>query len=206
MDDAILERISRIYAAIGAIEEDDPNELKATVIQTDDTKGVLLDFRGGFSDHDLSNQAHIVIHNIANLYYHLRRWAKHNGQDMAEVEQTVDDSLDLQIIRDLSNNDKHGYPPRDSGHSRKRPQLIDINRVMRLRTQANTVSMVAISVGAGDVPQLTGDGTAKAVVTGAVVDADSNRIGDLYDIANNAVKAWEQLLVDYGLTAVTDGT
>ena len=50
MDDDIRQRINRIYAAIGGIEEDDPNKLRATVIQTDKLMAVFQDFRGGFSD------------------------------------------------------------------------------------------------------------------------------------------------------------
>ena len=206
MDDAILQRISRIYAAIGSIEEDDPQKLKATVIQTDKIKAVFQDFRGGFSDDDLSNQAHSVIHNIANLRDHLRRWASHHHQDKNKVDQAVDNCPELQIIKDLSNNDKHGYPPRDGGDSGKCPQLIEINRVMRLQTQAQKGSTIAMTIAAGGVPKFIGDGTAKAVVTGDVVDNDGNRIGDLYEIANRAVEAWESLLMDYGLLAATNGT
>ena len=201
MDDAILQRISRIYAAIGAVEEDDPNKLRATVVQTDKIKAVFQDFREGFSDDDLSNYAHSVIHNIANLRDHLRRWAAHNGQDKTKVDQTIDNSLDLQIIRDLSNNDKHGYPPRDGGHSGKCPQLIEINRVMQLQTQATKGSTIGMTLGAGGVLRFFGDGTAKAVITGDVVDNDKNSIGDLYDIANKAIEAWEQLLADFGIPA-----
>jgi hypothetical protein len=206
MDDAIRQRISRIYAAIGAIEEADPHKLKATVIQTEKIKAVFQDFRGGFSDDELSNQAHTVIHNIANLRDHLRRWAAQNGQDKAKVDQTIDNCLDLQIVQDLSNNDKHGYPPRDGGRSGKGPQLVEINRVMRLQTQAKKGSMIAMTIGAGGVPKFIGDGSAKAVVTGEVIDTAKNRIGDLYEIANKAVEAWERLLADFGLITVSNGT
>ncbi len=206
MGDAILQRINRIYAAIGAIEEDDPTKLKATVIQTDKIKSVSQDFRGGFTDDELLNQAHTVIHNVANLRDHLRRWAAHNGHDKDEVDQAVNNCLELQIIKDLSNNDKHGYPPRDGGRSGKCPQLIEINRVMRLQTQARKGSMIGMTIGRGGVLQFIGDGTAKAVVTGDVVDNDRNRIGDLYDIANKAVETWESLLADFGLIAGSSST
>jgi hypothetical protein len=205
MDDAIQQRISRIYAAIGSIEEDDPQKLKATVVQTAKIKAVFQDFRGGFSDDDLANQAHSVIHNIANLRDHLRRWAAHNGQDKTEVDAAVGNCTELQIIKDLSNNDKHGYPPRDGGHSTRSPQLVEINRVMQLKTQAKKGSTIGMTIGAGGVPRFIGDGTAKAVVTGDVVDNDGNRIGDLYEIANRAVEAWEALLVHFGLLEATIG-
>lgn len=206
MDDAIRERISRIYAAIGAIEEDDPNKLKAPVIQTDKIRGVFQDFRGGFSDEDLSNQAHIVIHNIANLHDHLRRWAAHNDEEKSKVDQAVRDCRELRIIKDLSNNDKHGYPPRERSHSGQCPQLIEIKRMLLLQTQAKKGSMVGMTLGADGKSKFIGDGTPKVVVTGDVVDNDNNRIGDLYDIASKAVKAWGDLLADFGLIAGANGT
>ena len=89
MDDALLARIRRIYAAIDAIEEEDPNKLKATVIQTDKTKLVSQDFRGGLSDYQLSNQAHMVILSVANLADHLRKWAARNDHDKTRVNQTI---------------------------------------------------------------------------------------------------------------------
>lgn len=206
MDDAIRQRISRIYAAIGAIEETDPRKLKATVIQTEKINAFFQDFRSGLSDDELSNQAHTVIHNIANLRDHLRRWAAQNGQDKAKVDQTVENCLELQVMQDLSNNDKHGYPPRDGGRSGKSPQVIDVNRVMRLQTQAKKGSMIAMTIGAGGVPKFIGDGSAKAVVTGDVVDNAKNRIGDLYEMTSKAVEAWERLLVEFGLIKVSSGT
>lgn len=202
MDDAISQRISRIYAAIGAIEEADPQKLKATVIQTEKVYAVFQDFRSGYSDVDLSNQAHTVIHNIANLRDNLRRWAANNGHDKNKVDTAVNNSFELQVIQDLSNNDKHGYPPRDGGLSKKSPKLIEINRVMRLQTQATKGSMVAMTLGRGGIPQFHGDGTAKAVVTGDVVDSVNGRVGDLYEITIKAVEAWEGLLADFGLVAL----
>jgi len=71
MDDAIALRIARIYAAIGASEEANLNTLKANVVRTDRVNAIWQDFRRGMSDEELSNQAHTVIHNIANLSNHL---------------------------------------------------------------------------------------------------------------------------------------
>ncbi|GAF75547.1 unnamed protein product, partial [marine sediment metagenome] len=160
----------------------------------------------GFSDDELSNQAHSLIHNIANLRDHLRRWASDHGQDKDKVDQVVDNCPDLQLIKDLSNKDKHGYPPRKGGHSGKCPQLVHVNRVMRLQTQAKKGSMVGMTLGPAGVPKFIGDGAAKAVVTGDVVDNDNNCIGDLYDIASKAVEAWENLLADFGLLGGANGT
>ncbi len=202
MDDSILQRISRIYAAVGAIEETSPQNLKAKVLQTDKLIAVVQDFRGGQSDGQLSNQAHSVIHNIANLRDHLRKWAVQAGRSSAAVDSTIDRCFELQIIRDLSNNDKHGYPPRNGGASKRLPQLVEINRVLRLQLQANQSSAIGMTMGAGGMPRFHGDGVAKAVVTGEVQDEGGNAIGDLYEITLKALSAWEVLLADFGLLEV----
>jgi hypothetical protein len=197
MNEKIIQRVNRIYAAIGATEENDLNKLKATVLKTDKVKAFFQDFRGELSDADLSNCAHTLIHNIANLRSHLKQWAKQNGYDKKEVEQVFENSLDLQIIQDLSDNDKHGYPPRNNGYSGKCPQLVNINRLMQLQTCTRNGSTIGITLDSAGVPRSFGDGTAKAIITGDVVDRDKDYIGDLQKIASDAVQAWEQVLANF---------
>lgn len=199
MDDPILQRIRRIYDSIGAIEEHDLSNLGASIVQNERVKGVFQDFRGGLSDGEISNYAHMTIHNVANLQDNLKRWAANNGRDKTKVDKAVNDSLDLQIVKDLSNNDKHGYPPRDRGHSGKSPRLVDINRVMVLKTKAKKGSTIVMTLDTQGIPKTAGDGTAKAIITGDVVDSDGNRIGDLHKIIGRAIEAWENLLNDLGL-------
>ncbi len=199
MNTELSQRIHRIYSSIKAVEETDPNKLKATVITTDKCVGVFQDFRGGRNDAELSNLAHMLIYNIAHLKGYLIQWAKDNGHNKTKVNQTVGNSLDLQIIIDLSNRDKHvGRPRRDGGESKKRPQLVNINSVMHLKPQAKKDSTNGMTLGANGVPKFFGDGTAKEIITGDIVDNKNNRIGDLHEIATKAVEAWEQLLTVFG--------
>jgi hypothetical protein len=50
-----------------------------------------------------------------------------------------------------------------------------------------------------------GDGIAKAVVTGSVVDNGNGHIGDLYEIASKAIEAWDRLLKEFGLISAKGG-
>jgi len=199
MDDELIQRIRRIYAAIGATEETDLGKLKATVVRTRNVVFVHQDFRGALDNEELSNLAHSLIHNIANLGDHLRKWAAHNGQDKNQVDEAVSRSLPLRIIKDLSNNDKHGYPPRDGGRSEKCPRLVDINRVLELTTKPEAGSAICVTLSHSGTPQATGSGSAKAIITGEIVDKDNNRIDDLHHVAAEAVEAWEHLLDHLGI-------
>lgn len=136
-----------------------------------------------------------MIQHIANFRDHLRRWAKQNGHDPNEVNRAVDASRPLQWIEDLSNNDKHGYPPRDGGRSGIAPRLQEINRVLRMTTGAAPGSAVAFRPStSGPVISASGGGGVAVVITGVIVDASDAVLGDLYAVELEAIEVWEGVL------------
>jgi hypothetical protein len=199
----LLNRLGRIYAAVKASTEFDMTKLPAKILPGGGTVGFWQDFTGNRSEHDIENAAQDVIHNIASLKGHLKRWAVANKKDKTRVDAAFNKSAELQIIEDLWNNDKHGYPPRNEGCSRKAPKLRNIRSLMKLTTQAKIGSFVTLTLGPGGVPNIKGDGSAYAVITGDVVDKDGNMLGDLFNIEKGAVEAWESLLTDYGIPCAT---
>jgi hypothetical protein len=75
---------------------------------------------------------------------------------------------------------------------------------MRLTTKLEAGSIVAMTFGPRGAPKISGSGTARAVVTGDVVDKDGNRLGDFFDIGQIAVEAWEMLLGAFGVTVTKE--
>ena len=198
MSDELISRLDRIYASINATLESDMTQLPAKVLQDDGIVGICQDFAGNLTEAEIENRAYTVIQNVANLRDHLKRWGATNRPNIAEVDNTFNSSMDIQIIADLCNNDKHGYPPRGSGHSGRRPKLINPRAILRV-----TGRNVRMMLGSHGVPKIQG-GTAIAIITGEVVDEDGNTLGDLYDIALRAVKSWELLLKELGLLRPDD--
>jgi hypothetical protein len=199
MSGELAARVRRIYAAIDAVQEFDLAKVPATVISTPRFHGVMQDFRGGMSEEQISNAAHILIYNIANLRDHLSRWVKSNGKDAGKVDVTFAGSLELRILKDLSNNDRHG-PPDRPGNSKLWPWLKDVNRVMRLAPRPVKGSVVVVTIGATGRTNVLGDGSASVVITGQVADQSGKIIGDLFEMELKAVQVWEALLAEYGLT------
>jgi hypothetical protein len=199
--DELTFRVRRIYAAIDAVQEFDLAKVPARVISTPHVYEVMQDFRGGMSEEEIANSAYTLIHNIANLRDHLRRWAARNWKDKEKVDATFAASLELRIIQDLSNNDKHG-PARDGGNSGLAPQLKEINRLMRLATKGVQGSCAGFFLDPSGKPNVLGDGSASVVITGQVVDKDGKVLGDLFEIEEKAVLAWETLLAEYGVEPV----
>lgn len=198
MSDELESRLHRIYAAIKATKECDMAQLPAQVLRSEKVVGFFQDFTGNLTKHDMENAAHTVIHNIANLHDHVKRHVASGGGDKARVDDAFNSSMDLRVIKDLSNNDKHGYPPRRGGHSGRSPRLSNVRRQMRLTAKGGG-GWVMMTLGPAGVPRIAGDGTGVAVITGDVVDEDGNAIGDLHEIELRAVKSWEVLLKELGV-------
>lgn len=108
-------------------------------------------------------------------------------------------SQELKVIQDLSNNDKHGYPPRDGGFSGKSPRFDDIHSTMKMTTKAQKGSFVTLTFTKQGSALVSGDGTAKVIITGNILDKDGNNMGDLHKTALEALRVWELLLRDFGL-------
>lgn len=197
-DDLIL-RVKRLYVAIKASEETDISKFLPKVISDGHRKGFSQDWSGGLSEAELTNIAQSLIYSIAHFDAPLRKWADQNSQDKTKVDHMFNSSLALRIIKDLSNYDKHAYPPRDGGHSGKSPRIDEFRRIMQMTTKPEKGSFVALTFTPQGVPKVSGNGTAKVVVSGDILDKDGNNIGDLHKIALEAVEDWENVLSDYGV-------
>ena len=199
-DDALTQRVRRIYAAVNATVERDMSKLPGRVEKSGKMTSVTQDFSGDLTDEDMSNLAHMLIYSIANLEAYLKKWARDNGKDESLVDKTFKDSFEIRVTRDLSNYEKHAYADRKGGHSGRAPKLVNPRRILRLTTGAEKGSGVMLTFGRDGQPVIRGSGSAKAIVTGEVVDSKGEHIGDLYDIAAKALADWEVLLSEYGVT------
>jgi hypothetical protein len=197
MNEDLAGRIERIYSAIKATEELDLSRVPGRVVHQGKFIGVFQDFRGGLSEADLSNLLHTVIHNIANLKDHMKRWCRQNGWDASIVDTRFESSLSLKLVQDLSNLDKHG-PERDGGHSKRSPRLAEINRVLRMTVAP--MSSMALTLDANAKPVVRGSGKASVVIIADVVDEHGEKLGELEDIANEAVAEWESILATLGVS------
>jgi hypothetical protein len=190
-------RLRRIYAAVGELVEDDLSQFAPQRRGRPGTESILQDFRGGLTDEQLSNIAYSAMHNVANLWDHLRRWVGQHGRDSTRVDAVVRQSLELQVIIDLSNADKHGYPPWDGGWSGRAPRLKKLDRglVIAPRQHGVPVELSFTNQGLLLPPEAV---PGKVVVFGRVVDGNGTKIGEFQDLLERAIRVWESLLSELG--------
>ena len=197
MDNELNQRIGRIYAALVHVIGPKVREVPVSATQLGGLRFIEVDFRDGLSDEELSNRAHGVIHNVANLKGHLIRWSKSRGLTPGTVEQVVDGSPALKLVIDLSNNDKHGYPPRDRGKSGLSPKLAGLDRWLSMATGPEAGSSVGFTMGPDGIGRIVGDGSAAIVITGRIIDDHGSQLGDLDAVLLEAIEAWERFLAQH---------
>ena len=193
MTSEISERIGRLYSAVGATSSPDLSQVRARIVPT----GMEIDFSAGASPAELSNAAHTAIHAVGHLGDHIRKWARASGHDPSAVSKTVDGSYALQVIIDLSANDKHGYPPRDGGRSRVAPRLTRVFRMLQMQAGPGIGSTASVIYRFDGTPPKVEGGRVLLVISGEVVDKQGRKLPELAELLTDAIAAWEALLVTY---------
>jgi hypothetical protein len=198
-NDELSARLRRVYAALDATLETDIGKAHPVIQSDGKCIGIFQDFRGSLSDAQMENLSHSIIHNLANLRDHIRRWMKRNGQDPNQVNTFISANLPIAILQDLSDNDKHGYPRRNGGISKKSPNPVNVRRIMQLSTGTEPNSSIGVTITPSGDQRIFGSGSATLIITGDVMDERGNIIGDLHVIQSEALSAWEGLLRSLGL-------
>jgi hypothetical protein len=199
MDSSIQGRIDRLFDAVSLAVEQDLSKFKPVVVSNQHGHGVYQDYNGGATEAELSNKLHILIHNVASFHDHLKKWAPSAGVNRENVHSFLKASVDFCIVRDLWNNDKHGYPPKeDRDWSRKAPRLRDVHGALQAQTRPEKNSQVWMTIDAKGKPIYGGDGTFEVVISGTVVDRDGNPIGTVDTILSRAVARCEEAIKLFG--------
>jgi len=192
VSDEFNHRIKRIYAAIGELKEDDITKFQPTVILGEHQIGFIQDWAGEITDEQRSNYVHSLIEVIASFQYYLNQWADQHGKDKTEVKTTFDSSQALKVIHDLWNVEKHTGKRLGRNHSGLSPKLGEIIPVGRLTLEPG--KGMTFTFDKQGKPKVVGKGKSAVIVTADILDKDGNNIGNFYDVASEALSAWEEVL------------
>jgi hypothetical protein len=203
-DDDIADRIRRLYTAVGESVEHDLSTLRPEVGREMQPEGEYVvyshDFGGGLTDEQLHNKVTSIILHVTHLRDHLRKWAKKHRKNPKAVDAVVNRSAALKIVIDLADREKHGGDRRDGGKSGRSPRIVDLCRPLRINQSAPETG---VEITLGPMAQLDvhsiGGGSVSLAITADVVDDRGSVIGKLDAVLENALRAWETLLSEWGL-------
>jgi hypothetical protein len=198
----LLLKIERMYAAVGSATEPDLSKFPPTLEVTQQWVAVHQDFNQGLDRAQLENKAFQVIRSIADMKDHLRAVARRLQRDPDEVEQAINASLQLQLMIDLANYDKHGgHAAPAKQRSKRSPRLANVRGALQITAKAGEIGPGGM-FGFRMTPQGAqpfGGGRAAVVITGEIIDANGQEIMALEYAQVSAVEAWETLLTRFGI-------
>lgn len=184
-------RLERVYAAIGDKADGEIQKyVKFTIVgDVDDPKHtVVFSFDNGQSESKTTNIVFVIIEHLAKLKDHLKTKL---GSRKNLVEDKINDSFELQLIMDLSNAEKHGYPL-NTERSNRSPRLQSISTALVIPPQEE----IAINLRTGEVVE---PGKCRIEVQAEVVDKAGEFICRWPRLVDKATKEWEHFIHEHNL-------
>lgn len=194
MDEEIICRLERIYSALEETIKTDFADIKQKTTITNSGSVHTIDFNGEYTNAQLLNFAHMAISNVAALADHIKKWLRRNNKDEEIFNKLFAVSPNIMAIKDLDNNDKHGYPPRDKGLTKKSIKLMEVRRSLKISSAPPGVTPPTTHKNS-PIKIIKGD--AKVVITAQIVDEEGNHFGELHDCLISAISEYEQIKSAY---------
>ena len=151
-----------------------------------------------FGNDDLStleNKIFLGLHNLSSLKDHIKNCLKNGGNDPKEVEMEIDNSPHLQVLIDLVNQEKHGYPLRKRNRSGKNPIIKDIEQVLTLRNEHKGDKSFSISFSSNG--KITSEGNNSIDIVADIFDDKNNKLFDLDELVETCYTKFENIAKKY---------
>lgn len=179
----IKSRIDRVYAAIGEVHIIDwEKEVK--------WNGNSNHFNIVFGPKDQNENANkilSVISVLANLKDNLKNRMTVKGLDKKLVENEIDNSIYLQLVTDIDNQDKHGYPLTKTKRSGLDPLITNIDSGLEMRPNMSSGEDMGIELDFMSGRVFTPGFSSKIVINADITDRAGSKICTLDVLINQAI-------------------
>jgi hypothetical protein len=191
-------RINRIYSSINLkYDYDVVKNTNFITYNTDEIKGYFINF-GNDSESEKHSKIISILYNISTLKDHLKGALSSKQLDENIVEETINNNLCLQLLIDLVNQDKHGYPLTKYIRSGKNPILKNFSQTLQLITDGKnkTASMSFTKTG-----EMRIQGKNRISITCDVFDENGLKLCNIDELVDNCMTVFEEIIQSNGLTS-----
>lgn len=149
-------------------------------------KTFRVEFGGGptspSDELDIQATLNNIIHHLANLKDNLKNQLRSSRLQPSEVENQINSDRNLQLVADLCNQEKHGYPLSRTRRSRLDPLIANIRHELA----------VPLTIGFSNV---FGDST--VVVDADINDGAGNFVVSFREMIDGAIQTWEDFCLTH---------
>ncbi len=183
-------RLKKIYASVGEQFTYGHAALDMTYTEGKE-RSVSISFFNPDDEPKILNQINSVISNLANLKDCLKKKIEESGNDPQVIEDEINNSPHLQVILDLSNQEKHGYPLTKTRRSGKDPLITNVGRVLSSSNKPDNIRHEG-SDGSSMMNMMV-------MITADITDSHGDKLYRLDYLVETTLSAWEQIIIKYNL-------
>lgn len=183
----ITVRLKRIYASIDSKNKYGAEVLIGTQSTTIKKLGNIHEVSVTFGkEEDSLNKIHSIVSNLANLKDILKDYMEKQGKNKKLIEDEINKSSVLQLILDLSNQEKHGYPLTITRRSKKDPQIKNVRSSLIPTSKPDNIRYSASDDSAVLNMMIS--------VSADIVDFNQQHILTFDELINQTIKEWEDII------------
>ncbi|PIR76340.1 MAG: hypothetical protein COU32_02550 [Candidatus Magasanikbacteria bacterium CG10_big_fil_rev_8_21_14_0_10_42_10] len=189
----VQSKLRLIYSSIN--HQNEYQELALKRMKSDGTIGnealIVISFYDEKEEPDVLNQINNVISNLAHIKDCLKNNLTERGDDNKIIEAEIDNSLPLQLIIDLANQQKHSYPLKNK-RSQKDPLIKNIGRALCVSDKPDNIIYKG--------PNGSQMKNCMTKIIAEITDSKGIFLCYLDDLINDALNDWENIIKKYNIT------
>jgi len=183
-------RLKRVYSSINKSSDDEIE--KYVHIRQISPGQFQITFDKGQEESESTDIVFAIIEHLAKLKDHIKNIIEERGGDKKNIENEIDKSLELKLIIDLANAEKHGYPLTKPERSKRSPKIQNIKHSLVIPPQVQ----VGFNLSTGEILNPNDCGI---TITAEIIDKNGNLICRLNKLVNDAIKKWEEIIKKYNI-------
>lgn len=184
-------RLKLIYSSINCQNDYEEVALRRMKSGKITDKGfIIFSFSDENDEPDILNQINSVISNLAHIKDCLKNNLLNRGDEGQLIESEIDNSIYLQLIIDLANQQKHKYPLSNT-RSKKNPLIKNVSRVLTISDKPDNI-----------LYKRSDGSTMKNCmikIVADVTDSKGNHLFRLDELIDNALIVWENIIKKYNI-------
>jgi hypothetical protein len=145
---------------------------------------------GNLDEEEMINKIFIIFYNLASLKDNIKNCLEKKGLDKNLIEIEINNSLHLQVLIDIVNQEKHGYPLKKTNRSGKNPLIKNIFEVINLQT-STTGSVASLSLNQNEINL---QGNARMAIRATIYDDKNNVLFGLDELITNCFERLENFI------------
>jgi hypothetical protein len=149
---------------------------------------------GNDDEEVIINKIFLILYNLASLKDNLKNCLKNKGVNPQIVEDEINNSIHLQVLIDIVNQEKHGYPLTKSNRSNKNPLVKHAMQMLELTSSTEPGSNAGVFLNQKEL-NLIGD--SKMVLSAMIFDDKNNFLFMFDELADKSFEKFVEIANEF---------